>query len=211
MPAGAIAAIIIVAVIAIVVALAMSTVTRRRKLRQRFGSEYDRLVADTGSARKAREELDNRERHVRSLEIRPLSAGIHESYTMSWPDLQESFVDQPDAAVASAERLVTNLIADRGFPADSYEQILGDLSVDHASCAQHYRSARELSRTADNGAASTEHLRQAMIHYRAMFGELIGEPANALSAIDKPDSAKPAGDHGDGVATEIPSGQVRNR
>ena len=194
MPAGAIAAIIVVAISAIS-ALAMSVaVTRRRKLRQRFGSEYDRLVADIGSARKAREELDSRTRHVRTLLILPLSAGKHASYSMSWPDLQERFVDQPDAAVASAERLVTDLIADRGFPADSYEQILADLSVDHASCVQHYRTARELRRKADNGAGSTEHLRQAMIHYREMFDELIGEPAN-----------------GDVVATEDPSGQVKNR
>jgi len=181
MSAGAIAA-IIVAVAVVLLVIGAASMARRRKLQQRFGPEYDRVVGEMHSHRKAGAELAERERRVRSLDIQPLDETARAKYAGEWAAIQEQFVDQPQQAVTQAGLLVTSVMNDRGYPTEDYDQILADLSVEHASTLDHYRQAHQVSLQAEAGAASTEDLRLAMLHYRALFGDLIGQPARAQPA-----------------------------
>lgn len=177
MSAGATVAIIVVIVVIIAVAGFVAMAARRRRLKKRFGPEYDRLVADEQSQRRAEAELASRERRVRRLDIRPLSAAARTEYVTQWASIQERFVDHPASAVSQAQQLVTAVLHDRGYPTEGYEQILADLSVEHARNLEQYRAAHALSDASANGQASTEDMRQAMIHYRAMFSDLLGDAA----------------------------------
>jgi hypothetical protein len=134
------------------------------------------------SRRKADAELAERERRVRSLDIRPLNETARVKYAGEWTAIQERFVDQPGQAVAQAGMLVTAVMKDRGYPTEGHDQILADLSVEHANTLDHYRAAHQVSLQAEEGSASTEDLRLAMLHYRALFGDLLGQPAAAGSA-----------------------------
>lgn len=176
MSTGVTVAIIVVIVIILVLAVASTMAARRRRLRERFGPEYDRLVADQQSQRKAEAELTGRERRVRSLDIRPLTAAARTEYAAQWTSIQERFVDHPAAAVSQAQQLVTAVLQDRGYPTEGYDQILADLSVEHARTLEHYRAAHGISESVSGGSASTEDMRQAMIHYREMFEDLLGDP-----------------------------------
>jgi len=176
MPAGAIVAIILA--IMIVVAAGFTVMAaKRRRLKERFGPEYDRAVVDQQSQRKAEAELASRERRVRNLDIRPLSAAARAEYARQWASVQERFVDEPASAVSQAQELVTAVLRDRGYPTEGFDQMLADLSVEHARNLEHYRAAHALSDASANGRASTEDLRQAMIHYRTLFSDLLGAPA----------------------------------
>jgi hypothetical protein len=181
MSAGAIVG-IIVAVVVVVLVIGLMSVARRRKLQQRFGPEYDRVVGETHSHRKANSELAERERRVRSLDIHPLDETVRVKYAGEWAAIQERFVDQPEQAAGQAGMLVTSVMKDRGYPTEDYDQILADLSVEHANTLDHYRAANQVSLQAQEGAASTEDLRLAMLHYRALFGDLLGQPEGAGTA-----------------------------
>jgi hypothetical protein len=192
MAAGAIVAIIVAVVVVLLVIGALS-VARRRKLQQRFGPEYDRVAGEMNSRRKADAELAERERRVRSLDIRPLDETTRVRYAGEWTAIQERFVDQPEEAVAQAGILVTSVMKDRGYPTEGHDQILADLSVEHANTLDHYRQAHEVSLRAEGGTVSTEDLRLAMLHYRALFADLLGEPAEAGTAAEAPaESVAPA-------------------
>ena len=180
MSTGAIVAIIVVVIIVAAVLVAVAAANRRRRLRERFGPEYDRAVSEHGSRREAEAELAGRERHVRELDLRPLSPSARSQYLSEWTAVQEQFVDAPQAAVTGAQTLVSAVMEDRGYPTQPYDQTLADLSVEHASTLDHFRAAHDISQNAASGTASTEDLRQAMIHYRALFAELLGEPAARL-------------------------------
>src|SRR5215472_735449 len=181
MSAGAIVA-IIVAVALVILVIGTITAMRRRQLRQRFGPEYDRVAGEMRSRRKADAELAERERRVRSLDIHPLGETARVKYAGEWTAIQERFVDQPEEAVAQAGILVRSVMKGRGYPAEGHDQILADLSVEHANTLDHYRQAHEVSLRAEGGTASTEDLRQAMLHYRALFSDLLGRPAEAGNA-----------------------------
>jgi hypothetical protein len=176
MSAGVIVA-IIVAVALVLLALAAISASRRRKLQQRFGPEYDRVAGEMRSHRKADAELAGRERRVRSLDIHPLDETVRAKYAGEWAAIQELFVDRPQQAVTQAGLLVTSVMKDRGYPTEDHGQILADLSVEHANTLDHYRQAHQASLEAETGAASTEALRLAMLHYRALFADLLGQPA----------------------------------
>ena len=149
------------------------------------------MVGETHSHRKADAELAERERRVRSLDIRPLDETAQAKYAGEWTAIQERFVDQPEQAVAQAGILVTSVMKDRGYPTEDHDQILADLSVEHANTLDHYRQAHQVSLQAEEGSASTEDLRLAMLHYRALFGDLLGQPANAQLANAQPANAEP--------------------
>jgi hypothetical protein len=185
MPTPVAVAIVAVAVIAVIAvfALGLRAAVRRRELRKRFGTEYDRILRDTKSARKTAAELAERERRVRGLDLRPLTSAARTGFCSRWTGVQESFVDQPDVAVTSAQRLVIDVLDERGYPTADQGQLLADLSVDHAGAVERYRSARELS-DSSNGVVSTEDLRQALIHYRAVFDGL-SAAANGAGNADK--------------------------
>jgi hypothetical protein len=172
--------ILVVLVVAAIVAGAM-TLTRRHQLRRRFGTEYDRLVDDRESKLKAEAELVMRQRHVGQLGIRPLSPALRDRYAADWTAAQEQFVDTPADAVANAQHLVIAVLQDCGYPAMHREQVISDLSVDHASTLDEFRAACVISERVAAGTASTEDMRQAMIHYRALFAELLGQPADSLA------------------------------
>lgn len=148
---------------------------RRRRLRQTFGPEYDRVVADTGSRAEAEKELLERTKRHAQLELAPLSPESRARYSAAWEEVQIRFVDNPGEAVSTADELVTRLIAERGYPAGDYDEQLADLSVEHAATLEHYRDAHEISRRSNAGEAETEDLRQALVHYRALFADLLGE------------------------------------
>ena len=180
MSTGAIVAIVVVVIVVAAVVAVMAAMNRRHRLQQKFGPEYDRAVTEHGSRREAEAELAGRERHVRELDIRPLSPSARTQYMSEWTAVQEQFVDAPQAAVTGAQTLVSAVMDDRGYPTQPYDQTVADLSVEHASTLDHFRAAHDISRNA--ASASTEDLRQAMIHYRALFAELLGEPAAHLDA-----------------------------
>jgi hypothetical protein len=178
--------VIIIVAILVVAAIVAGVVydTRRRRLRQRFGPEYDRLVEETGSRTKAEAELANRERRVAGLDIRPLDSAARARYSQDWAAIQERFVDTPQDAVMAAQRLVMTVMKERGYPTEGGDQVLADLSVDHANVLDHYRAAYDISQRAADNAASTEDLRQAMIHYRALFQDLLGETSSATPVVE---------------------------
>ncbi|GGN67864.1 hypothetical protein GCM10010112_31670 [Actinoplanes lobatus] len=171
------ATIVLIVVVLLVLAAVVAGVqaARRRRLRQTFGPEYDRVVADTGSRSEAEKELLERTRRHAKLEIEPLSAESRTRYSAAWEEVQIRFVDSPKEAVATADELVTRLIAERGYPTGDYDERLADLSVKHAATLEHYRSAHEISVRSRDGRAATEDLRQALVHYRALFADLLGE------------------------------------
>jgi Tfp pilus assembly protein PilX len=175
--------IIVVIIVAVIVVAALvaggMAIMRRRRLQQRFGPEYDRVAGERDSKLTADSELAERERRVRDLDIQPLTDAARASYTAQWADIQERFVDAPADAVTGSQLLVTAVMTDRGYPTEHQDQVLADLSVEHSGTLGHYRAAEEISQSAASGMASTEDLRLAMIHYRALFGDLLGEPANA--------------------------------
>jgi hypothetical protein len=148
---------------------------RRRRLRQTFGPEYDRVVADAGNRTEAEKELLERTKRHAQLELKPLSPESRTRYSAAWEEVQIRFVDDPKEAVATADELVTRLIAERGYPTGDYDERLADLSVEHASTLEHYRSAHDISTRSSDGQAETEDLRQALVHYRALFADLLGE------------------------------------
>ena len=143
------------------------------RLREGFGPEYDYAVQEFGDTTRAERELAARQRRVEKLEIRLLSPPERDRFGAAWASVQHRFVDDPRGAVTEANNLVKSLMATRGYPIDDFEQRVADLSVDHASVVQHYRSARILARTAEAGNANTEDLRQAMVHYRILFADLL--------------------------------------
>ncbi len=190
MSTGTIVAIVVVIVVITAAVIMLMAAARRRRLQQRFGPEYDRLVGERDSKRKAAAELSERERRVRRLGIRPLTPAARANYADRWAGIQQRFVDEPPEAVAATQVLVLAVMSERGYPAGRYDQAVADLSVEHAKTLDSYRAAEAISASAAAGMASTEDLRQAMIHYRALFRELVGEPASAVSGSATADVAQ---------------------
>lgn len=166
--------VVIVVVLVIAAILYGVQVSRRKQLQNTFGPEYDRVVADTGSRSDAEKELREREKRHAELELKPLSKESKAEYSTAWEEVQIDFVDNPEQAVATADELVTRLIAERGYPTGDYDDQLANLSVEHAQTLSHYRDAHAISQRSQNGEASTEDLRQALVHYRALFADLLG-------------------------------------
>ena len=165
-------AIVVVVVVAIAAWLAWSK-RRTDQLKGRFGPEYDRTVAESGGRRKAESELDARRKRRQELNIRPLSTASRQRYLERWRSTQARFVDAPNDAIRDADALVTSVMTERGYPMDDFEQQAADISVDHADVVDNYRAAHGISMANDHGKASTEDLRQGMVHYRALFEELL--------------------------------------
>jgi hypothetical protein len=146
---------------------------RSEELRDRFGPEYDRTLRERGSQKQAEDELEARERRVTRLKIVPLSPADAARFSEAWRGVQNRFVDNPRGAVAEADRQVTELMNRRGYPTGDFEQRAADLSVSHAAVIEHYREAHVIARRAETDGADTETLRRAIVHYRAIFDELL--------------------------------------
>ena len=173
MSTGAIIAVIVAAVILVALGWFLWTQSRRRRLRDRFGPEYERAVESGGSTRAGERELMEREKRHSDFEITSLAPAERDRYARQWQVIQERFVDQPGTAVAEADRLVTVVMGERGYPTEGYEQQVSDLSVRHSSTLDHYRVAHDIKHRNDDSEASTEELREAMIHYRSLFDDLL--------------------------------------
>ncbi|MEV8509372.1 hypothetical protein AB0368_31700 [Actinoplanes sp. NPDC051475] len=168
--------ILIVVVLLVIAAIVFGVrASRRRKLQKTFGPEYDRVVGDADSRTAGERELEERQKRHAELELKPLSAENKARYSVAWEEVQIQFVDAPEQAVATADELVTRLIAERGYPTGDYDEQLATLSVEHARTLEHYRDAHAISERSSNGEADTEDLRQALVHYRALFADLLGE------------------------------------
>ncbi|MEU0960325.1 hypothetical protein ABZ328_12530 [Micromonospora aurantiaca] len=185
--------VIVVAVIAALVAVAV-VASRRRALRERFGPEYDRVVAEQDSRSAAERELRERERRHAELELTPLSAESRARYAAAWEELQVRFVDSPAETVGEADELVSRLIAERGYPTGDFSDQIAHLSVEHARTLTHYRDAHEIRQRNERGEAGTEDLRQALVHYRALFADLLGEEPVPTST-QQPEQRHPDHDH----------------
>lgn len=167
-----------VAAALIVLAAIAAAVARKRRtaaLQERFGPEYERTVAERGKRGKAEGELAERERKREKLDIVPLSPEARQKYGDAWRNVQTRFVDEPAGTVADADRLVTDVMRERGYPIDDFDQRAADVSVDHPEVVENYRAAHAIYVTHERGDADTEDLRQAFVHYRALFDELLEE------------------------------------
>jgi hypothetical protein len=176
----------IVAVVVILAAIAIFVSRRRRTehLKEHFGPEYDRTLETTGDQSKAETELAKREKRVEKLNIRPLDRIEREDFVRRWRDVQARFVEDPPRAVAFADALLGEVMKTRGYPVQDFEQRVGDISVDHPKVVEHYRTAHDIAVRHERGKADTEELRQALIHYRALFDDLVEAEAPAESAAE---------------------------
>jgi hypothetical protein len=185
--------IVLVLVLVVIAVLAVGVVMtmRRRALRDRFGPEYDRLVAEQDSRSAAERELRERERRHAELSLQPLDAPARAKYAAEWADVQTRFVDEPAEAVRAGDELLTRLLREIGYPTDDYDERLATLSVEHAKTLDQYREAHDISVRSEQGAASTEQLRQALVYYRALFADLLGDqqvpPATPDQRTDSPE------------------------
>jgi hypothetical protein len=146
---------------------------RRRDLRIRFGPEYDRAVTEMGDQSRAESELTKRKERVRHFRIVPLSPEDARRFGDRWRSIQSRFVDAPQMAAKEADTLIREVMQARGYPVDDFEQCVADLSVDHAAVVDKYRKAHEISERSHAGPVDTEELRTALVHYRALFDDLL--------------------------------------
>jgi hypothetical protein len=161
---------------------------RHERLRERFGPEYDVAVEQYGASRASRV-LAAREERVSKLPLRSLAPAERASFAESWQLAQSEFVDGPHQAVRNAHELVQRTMHARGYPVDDFDQCVADLSVDYGDIVQHYRSAHALDQANRAGRANTEELRQALVHYRALFEELLGTPQGRVAPASQRYSA----------------------
>lgn len=205
---------IIVLVIVVVLVLAagawfVTQQSRSRRLRERFGPEYDRRIEGTADKRVVERELTEREKRHASYKLRTLSDAERARYAEQWTVLQEQFVDQPGESVAAAEQLVEMVMRERGYPAENVEQQAADLSVEHSHVVDGYRGAHDVRTRHETEGATTEELRQALTHLRAVFASVAGLPEDgpgtaqttAHTTTNTPPAAESA-DHTDHPATD---------
>jgi hypothetical protein len=166
----------VLAVLLIVAVVLLWRTQRSQQLREGFGPEYDRTVAEHGDRRAAESELVERRERRERFDVQELAPAARERYAERWRTTQRRFVDEPASAVAEADELVKAVMRDRGYPVeDDFERRAADISVDHPVVVEHYRAAHAISTDSARGDAGTEELRQAMVHFRALFAELVHE------------------------------------
>lgn len=167
---------IIIVLVVLVIALGGMLLMKRRRsghLQSQFGPEYERALKETGDKRKAETELEQREMRVQKLAIRPLERADRDRFTKDWRRTQAEFVDDPMGSITHADVLLQEVMSARGYPVENFEQVAADISVDHPTVVQNYRSGHDIAVRHQRGDAGTEDLRQAMIHYRELFDELV--------------------------------------
>lgn len=149
--------------------------TRTRRLQQRFGPEYSRVLEETGNRSTAEQRLEDRQRRVQKLHIRQLDANERVRFQEGWRDIQAHFVDDPNRALSEADGLIGEVMSIEGYPMREFEERAADISVDHPIVTENYREGHRIATRNVQGRATTEDLRKAMIHYRTLFEELIGQ------------------------------------
>jgi hypothetical protein len=175
-------AVIFIAIAVLVLVLLLILRKRTEQLRARFGPEYDRVVAEKGNRFKAEAALRSVEKRVRSYPLQPLSASDRARFQQEWLKTQATFVDDPARALSDADNLLGAVMLARGYPPSDFEDRAAEISVDHATVVEHYRAGHEIALRHAERPASTEDLRKGMIHYRALFDELMAEEQVPLRA-----------------------------
>jgi hypothetical protein len=173
MDTGLLVAILVVIVLLALLAFFAGRQRRSRRLQDRFGPEYDRTVEQAGDRRAAEAELLDRTERRQQLDIIPLEPEARTRYLEAWRSTQAQFVDEPVEATREADRLITSVMRDRGYPVDDFEQRAADISVDHPQVVDDYRAAHAIAARNDRSEATTEDLRRALVHYRSLFEELL--------------------------------------
>jgi hypothetical protein len=173
MDTGLLVAILVVVILLALLAFFAGRQRRSRKLQDKFGPEYDRTVEQAGDRRAAEADLLERADRRAELNIVPLEPEARDRYIEAWRSTQAQFVDEPAQATREADRLITSVMRDRGYPVDDFEQRAADVSVDHPQVVDDYRAAHAIAAANDRSEASTEDLRQALVHYRSLFEELL--------------------------------------
>jgi hypothetical protein len=176
----------------IVVAGLISRGARRSRtdsLREKFGNEYDHAVQSAGNRKRGERELATRVQEVEKHEIRPLTAAEQERYRGDWQRVEKHFIERPTTAVVEADELVADMMRVQGYPVGDFEKHAAHLSVNHPRIVEHYRAGHKAMEGAP-GSASTEDLRQAMLHYRALFEELAGTAARTADAPRSADAIR---------------------
>jgi hypothetical protein len=168
-----IAVVLALVVMGMLLALIFARQKRSEHLHDQFGSEYDLAVQNQGNEKKAQTELKERQQHVKTLDLRPLSVTERERYLVDWAAVQSKFVDEPGLAIVEADRLIMEVMQLRAYPVSDFEQRAADLSVSYPALVSNYRAARVIALKNEQQQADTEELRQAMIHYRSLFEELL--------------------------------------
>ncbi|MGD0708883.1 MAG: hypothetical protein ABSA51_10570 [Anaerolineaceae bacterium] len=173
--------IIIVVVVLVVLGLILGPIFSRRKRTDRyqnkFGPEYDHTVKTLGNEKKAQTEMDKRQKHVDSLNIRPLSVSERERYLAEWSVVQAKFIDEPAQATVEADHLIMEVMQLRNYPVSDFEQRTADISINYPDLVSNYRAAREIAIKNEHHTANTEELRQALVYYRSLFNELLNTEA----------------------------------
>lgn len=171
-------AFVVIVVAGIATVLLLRKGRRTARLRSKFGgAEYARAVKEGGNRRHAEAGLQKRAERVESFHVQPLAPGDRTRFEDSWRKIQGRFVDGPAVAVAEADKLLGDVMSKRGYPVSDFEQRAADISVDHPAVMENYRAAHEIALRQKTGKANTEDLRRAMIHYRTLFEELVGQQA----------------------------------
>jgi hypothetical protein len=147
---------------------------RTKNLQKQFGPEYGRIVSEVGNKSEAENELQARLDHVKSLDIQPLSEEQAERFAQEWRSTQAKFVDEPVLAIQEADRLIKRVMSAKGYPVEDFDQRAADISVDYPDLVVHYRGMRDIAHRSEQEEVSTEQMRQAMVHCRALFEELLG-------------------------------------
>ena len=173
-----IAALVLIAIAGLIVVVSAVRRKRTERLKQQFGPEYERTVADAGEQQSAERELVSRKRKRNKLDIRPLTRDALQAYTHRWRQVQTAFVDNPSSALDDADRLLTEVMRERGYPVDDFDRRAADISVDHPTVVENYRAAHAIHLSDQNGDAGTETQRQAFVHYRALFDKLLDQDNN---------------------------------
>ena len=172
-------------IIGVVVAMALMRVQRTKRLRDRFGPEYERAINEIGDKRQAENELDSRLAHVNTLNIRPLTAEEVNRYALDWQKTQTEFVDEPLTALQKADQLIRDVMKTRGYPVEDFEQRAADISVDYPELVTDYRGLHLIAVKEKDEEVSTEEMRQAMVHGRALFENLIRQEEVDAETIDE--------------------------
>jgi len=167
--------VLVLVIVGALLGLVFSRRKRTQKLHDQFGIEYDHTVETLGNEKKAQTELDERQKHVQALDIHPLSVDERTRYLADWTAVQYKFVDEPGQAIAEADRLIMEVMQSRAYPVSDFEQRAADISVNYPALVSNYRAARDIAIKNEQHQADTEELRQAMIYYRSLFEELLGE------------------------------------
>jgi hypothetical protein len=158
---------------------------RSRRLRERFGPEYERLVQEAGDKKKAESELEARLAHVEALDIRPLSADEVNRFALEWQSTQTEFVDEPHASLQKADQLIREVMKARGYPVEDFEQRAADISVDYPDLVTDYRGLHMIAVKEADDEVSTEEMRQAMVHGRALFEQLVSKETMETASTRK--------------------------